>query len=36
MLYGLIIIIMIASRDDDGGGYDYSQRKKCTIERDDV
>jgi len=29
-------IIIIASRDDDGGWYDYSQWQKCIIERDDV
>jgi len=28
--------IIIASRDDDGEWYDYLQRQKCTIERDDV
>jgi len=29
-------MIIIASRDDDGGWYDYLQRQKYTIEWDDV
>jgi len=35
-LYPFLIIIIIATRDDDGGWYDYLQRQKCTIERDYV
>jgi len=31
-----ISIILIASRDDNGGWYDYLLRQKCTIERDDL